>query len=183
MELLIEETELRDHFIDADGMYRVIQEWGGLEFDTDGEIMRIFWQYCYAHASGTVALHWLPSTIQEFHLTGTSIEGTVDLQNLPDSMEDLYLQRNSLSGTIDLSAVSSKFKCLVLHNNKFCGTIDLRIILPSMEYLCIENNLLEGDVLIGVLPRSLCQLRMNKNKFGTITDRNGRIVDDARVLI
>ena len=183
MELLVDELEAKGKFQDKDEMYLDVTAWPGLSFDSDDNVIKIWWRdhFWLQQTKGNVNFRWLPKMLRELSLTGTDFEGTVDLGNLPEPMESLYLQRNSLSGTIEFEKLSEKFLNVVLHSNKFSGTLNLSNIPPRIHYLCLHKNLFEGDVIIGVIPECLIELQIGDNKLEKVLNTDGRPFFHPRV--
>mmetsp|Transcript_7233 Transcript_7233/g.10910 ORF Transcript_7233/g.10910 Transcript_7233/m.10910 type:complete len:197 (-) Transcript_7233:24-614(-) len=122
-----------------------INDWFNTDVNSDGEVMTMFWSSC--ELSGSLALEWLPNTLQKVFLCGNSFSGEINVTCLPDFLEEITFSDNNLSGCIDLTRLPMSLKRLNLDLNSFEGEIDFSNLPPSLQFLDMEGNMkLSGEI-------------------------------------
>ena len=201
MELLVDGVSCRylqeDHgaFREADGTFLDISRWKGVTRDSNGSIIRILWTQPYilwdnvkhGKVSGTLALQWLPQSIQSFEIydqPGGDFEavylprsalfvtmhrcmlcGTVNAAQLPQRLEVFNISRNMLGGSIKFDDLPATLRHFNISHNKISGTIDLHKLPPNIRVAELHENHLEGSIDLSHVPKSLRTLTLHENAF------------------
>jgi len=178
-ELVVAEMAARTSFWDSDAdAFRPIFEWRGLTFCTDGSVSEIKWNTFSidpappqgfflnrALQGGTIALKWLPSTIQSCAINHLALQGTVATALLPRSLKQLTLSENKFSGTFDTSGLPPNIEGIDISGNMFEGTIDIASLPHKMKTFSVNRNAFTGTLDVARFPKSLSAIWIYGNRF------------------
>ena len=198
MELLVADIKNIRALQDAEGAFLPIHNWPGVHFEPHLEEID-FGENKYFNnllntprfivgPEGSIDLHYIPSQVEYFTISGLHLDGTVDksalpeslvhieltgnnfrgpfaLENLPKSMRQVYANKNFLDGSLNLPGLPDTMRELVIADNNFSGSIDLTALPEGMEAIDLANLKLSGNIDLQRLPAQLVLLKLDRNSF------------------
>ena len=194
MELLLANVKNKEKLQDIHGDYIDILQWQDLNFDEDGHVTCVEWNFSTPISAGSIDLRWIPLYMQTFSISQCEIGGRIDTNLLPQSLVFLNLRRNRIQGTLEIESLSEPFEVVnigfnqmtgtlnlpklpdsithfIADHNFFSGAINLTRIPPKIKEFSLNNNQLKQKTLIiGKLPQSLVSIRLWGNLFGRVVD-------------
>ena len=177
LELLVAHFDDPEAFRDGDGAYEDIREWKGLEFDENGDVIVIHWEFDdweFAHnpayfeavrPNGSIVLIYLPNSVKDFSIAHLKLVGTVDTSVLPENLDALDIQNNKFSGKFVTATLPRSIKYLFLQHNKFVGSFHLEGLPQVFQSLDISCNNFEGTLNFAKIPESAVYLFLQHNNF------------------
>eukprot|EP00009_Paramoeba_aestuarina_P007599 CAMPEP_0201519916 /NCGR_PEP_ID=MMETSP0161_2-20130828/10349_1 /ASSEMBLY_ACC=CAM_ASM_000251 /TAXON_ID=180227 /ORGANISM="Neoparamoeba aestuarina, Strain SoJaBio B1-5/56/2" /LENGTH=218 /DNA_ID=CAMNT_0047918105 /DNA_START=17 /DNA_END=676 /DNA_ORIENTATION=+ len=173
MELVIENITNKYRIcVDPENPENIV-DWPSLRFKDNQEVIEIDWS-C-REPEGSLALKWLPPTVQRFYVIGDIfmapwITGTINLTALPLAMTHLDMMGNCLEGKISLTSLPPPMVLLCLAENRLSGTLDFTHLPKTMRAIRLSVNKFEGMSDFSKLPDSLEEIDIRNNKLleGTI---------------
>ena len=165
MEMLVEPSSSVRGFQDRHGSYLDVCSWGGVNCDSDGNVI----QFEASRAlSGSVELSFLPKNVRKvrlFSMHREKVQGTVETSTLPVCMLEFRINYSKFSGTLDLTTLPPLIKLLDVEDNTFSGSCDLTKLPSELHLLSLGENHFSGSLSLRQLPPSLESLRIHGNRF------------------
>mmetsp|Transcript_17790 Transcript_17790/g.27852 ORF Transcript_17790/g.27852 Transcript_17790/m.27852 type:complete len:240 (-) Transcript_17790:89-808(-) len=168
MELLVQDITNSEKLCGPKDNQYELSHWHKIFFDENGRVIMILWSF--AKLSGSIGLHWLPSTTRAIKLFGNTLEGTVDFTDLPEDLEKCILGTNKLSGPMDLTRLPVCMEIVSAFSNRFSGSLDLTQLPDKLTELDVSYNNLSGTLDLTHLPKGMLSLSLNNNNFRGETD-------------
>ena len=193
MEVLFSGLDDKFDFCDADGEFKPIEEWGGVELGPDNSVRNISIKYTeqtlqveMRAPGGSIELQFIPENVTDFTLVAMQMHGTVetgvlprnlmtfdisennftgtfDLCGLPQSLSKVSVDSNSLCGTLDLSGLPRSLQRLSAGYNQFTGSIDFTQLREPIDSISLQNNQLSGAIDLSNMPSSLRNVSLDCN--------------------
>ena len=167
MELLVADLNFKNDFYDAEGDFRPVSDWTGVN-TKEHNITSIYW--FQKSGRGTMDLQFLPRTMTGLHVEKSEITGSLDLSNLPQQMERLKLTRNNFSDSIDLCHLPDGFRELYINYNALSGSLNLTKLPQSLQMANFDSNKFSGSINLTKLPEALIALFADDNSLSGTLD-------------
>ena len=164
MEMLLDgfDEGTKQRYQDDEEMYIDVCEWSIVECANHERVVKIK-EEC--GLIGSLHLCYIPSKVEELHLSWMKFEGTIDLTQVPGSMRKLTLHKNGITGSADLRNLPEFMEELYLFDNQLTGSIHLTNLPQHMKKLHVDNNKLDGSIDLTKLPASMEALYLQRNNF------------------
>ena len=196
MELLIDGIgdEDKEYFRDSNCDFLDIEEWDGLEFNSDGKVEKIEMSFAVEASlafdfvpksvkkidffdcllTGSVETSLLPDGLEHFKVSETrSLSGTFDFAKLPSHLVTCDICENSFLGTADFTKLPVGLTKLELHANNFSGTLSFASLPEGLGLLSLDHNGFYGSLDFAALPRCMHEFSASDNNFsGTVDWQN-----------
>ena len=172
------------------GEFSDITDWGIVEFDADGSVNRVHFDFAVykrglctlnlelipphvtaftfqlGKVEGTFVAHMLPRGLEYLDISRTQVmHGSLDTANLPPNLVRIGLQRNALRGEVDFTVLPGALEQLNLQGNKFSGSVDLTSLPRALQYLLVGRNNFSGELDLQSLPGAMDVLDLSYNDF------------------
>mmetsp|Transcript_22236 Transcript_22236/g.34540 ORF Transcript_22236/g.34540 Transcript_22236/m.34540 type:complete len:235 (-) Transcript_22236:46-750(-) len=161
MELVIGNVENKESIMGT--REKPPKDWNGLFTDSNDPESITTFMWSFIRIRGSIALEWLPPTVDACFLDSNSLTGTVNLSCLPDVLRVLDIRGNRLTGSLDLAHLPASVEDLCLSENRFSGSVCLTHLPSGMCRLDISKNELGGCVDLSQLPSKMTTLSLNDN--------------------
>ena len=192
MELLCADVKNLSQVQDADGCFIDIQNWRGLRFNDDGDLISIDFDQempfnLFGNAEdmdddrspftigpgGSMDLKWIPKTVTTFFISDIEIGGTVDTLSLPRSLKYFDISSNKFYGTFDTSGLPENIETLDIHSNAFEGSLVIADLPRGTRSFSGHYNGFTGSIHLEDLPPKIEVFAVNGNSLtGTLNMRN-----------
>ena len=189
MEMLVStlSKESKAAYQDENGAYTDIEEWYGVECDSEGTVTALSMNVSHMDLVGSLSFQFappkirkieiykqrglvgslatreLPTSLEDLRIRGTGMSGTLDLTSLPMGLVQFAIPDNDFSGGCDLSALPSGLEYFSAYKNSFSGSINLSKLPATLKILDLSFNELCGEVEFGNLPESLTNILLAHN--------------------
>ena len=138
MEMVVENIEDVERICGTRDDPLEIAEWGGVDCDEKGDVLRIDWSN--EALKGSINWRWLPSTLVRIEIGFCELSGALDLPRLPAGLRQMLIYDANLTGPIDLSQLPAKLVELSFCINSLSGPIDLTRLPRCLERLILALN-------------------------------------------
>ena len=177
LELLVAGLEDSEAFRDTDGSYTDITTWPGLEFNENGDVTEIDWEFDqfaeifddgYLSAiqeGGAIDFAFLPPKLKKFSISHMKLDGTVETSALPRGLGLLEINFNKFFGSLVVGDLPRALTYLYVQGNKLSGSIHLEDLPPALHTFDASRNCFEGSLDFSKLPDTLQYLFMHHNLF------------------
>ena len=129
-------------------------QWDGVHCRSFPHVVSMAWST--RRLQGTVALQYLPTTLQTLYLNANHLHGEIILTQLPSQITYVNLSENKFIGSLDLTRLPSSLGNLFLDTNRFSGEVMLECLPSRLKAFSVRcNSGLCGSVRRSRLPRSL----------------------------
>ena len=189
MEMLVStlSEESKAAYQDENGAFTDIEEWYGVDCDSDGSVIELrmnvshinlvgslSFQFCPPKVQeiyifmqfgivGSIATRALPTSLEDLRIRGTGMSGTLDLTSLPMGLVQFSIENNDFNGSCDLSALPRGLECLSAFKNSFSGSVNLSKLPATLKMLDLSFNELSGEVEFENLPETLTNILLAHN--------------------
>ena len=138
-----------------------LSDWYGVRFDATGNVVSIRW--AFVGLEGTLALHFLPQSVEVLLMSTNKLSGSIDLTALPKSMRTLVLSRNQLTGSVNLTCFPRNMLNLNVSWNQLSGSLDVSRLPAGFRLFDVSNNQFLGVTDFSKIPTSLTSFDVSEN--------------------
>ena len=180
MEVLFSGLDDKFDFCDADGEFKPIEAWEGVELGPDNSVRNISIKYTeqpwwgtqadqMRAPGGSIELQFIPENVTDFTLVAMQIHGTVETGVLPRNLMTFDISENNFTGTFDLCGLPQSLSKVNVDSNSLCGTLDLSGLPRSLERLSAGHNQFTGSIDVTQLREPIDTISLQNNQLsGTI---------------
>ena len=165
METLLAEVYGLEAIQNADGTFLDVEQWEGLDFDSEGNITEIDFECEVDYEliddeenepligpGGSMDLQWISQSVTSFSVANNELEGSVDTQNLPRGLEKFNISFNEFSGEFSLAGLPNTLQLLNIQSNRLSGSLVLADLPRGMEKMFASRNRFTGELNLDDLP-------------------------------
>ena len=152
MELFLNDYAHMAMFRDDCGDFLDVSAWVGAKVSESGEVIAIRWLDIFLRI-GSLALDWLPATVQKLYIRDDLLTGTLNTAQLPENLITLEIICTDMHGSISSSFLPQSLMELNLRGNKFTGEIDFTGFPTDLVSINLSKNGFTGTAVLTPGPR------------------------------